>query len=309
MDPLSDWLSLLKPRSYVTGGVALAENMAIQWPQHEGIKCYAVVSGQCWLTVSGILEPLLLTPGDCYILPPGPPFCLATSLTASPIDFRVLRDEGILGREVAKSGDEPCFMVGGHFVLTGNHAALLLGSLPPVVHIQNESDKAAIRWSLDRISQEVRFPQPGSSLITQQLAYTMLIQALRLHLAGNPSAGWLFALADKQLSAALTCIHDEPGFDWTLDKLASRIGMSRSSFALRFKEMAGTSPIEYLTRWRMLLACDRLENSNDSLTVIATRLGYESESAFGKAFKRVIGCSPRQHGRRMLPNASTAKAL
>jgi len=109
--------------------------------------------------------------------------------------------------------------------------------------------------------------------------------------------GWLFVLADRQLSAALTCIHDEPGYGWTLEKLAARIGMSRSAFAARFKAISGTSPIEYLTRWRMLLACDRLQNSSDSITVIASRLGYESESAFGKAFKRVIGCSPRQHSK------------
>jgi len=165
------------------------------------------------------------------------------------------------------------------------------------VHIRKESDKAAMRWSLERLADEVRDPQPGSSLITQQLAYMMLIQALRLHMAGTVGIGWLFVLADRQLSAALTCIHDEPGYGWTLEKLAARIGMSRSAFAARFKAISGTSPIEYLTRWRMLLACDRLQNSSDSITVIASRLGYESESAFGKAFKRVIGCSPRQHSK------------
>jgi AraC-like DNA-binding protein len=124
---------------------------------------------------------------------------------------------------------------------------------------------------------------------------------LRLHPAEKASTdvGWLFALADKQLSAALTCMHDDPGHPWTLQKLATRIGMSRSTFALRFKDTVGTSPMEYLTRWRMLLACDRLKNSGDSIPRIAASLGYESESAFGKAFKRVVGCSPRQHGRRI----------
>jgi len=145
----------------------------------------------------------------------------------------------------------------------------------------------------------LRDPQPGSSLIAQQLAYVMLVQALRLHLADGArgGVGWLFALADKQMSAAITCMHDDPGHPWTLQKLAERAGMSRSVFALRFKETVGATPMEYLTRWRMLLAGDRLQHSDDSISAIALSLGYESESAFGKAFRRLMGCSPRQHSR------------
>ncbi len=302
MDPLSEVLSLLKPRSYVSGGVAINKNMAIQWPQHEGIKCYAVVFGQCWLSVDGITDPVLLIVGDCYMLPPGPSFCLASDLSAKPIDFTTLRATGQLGIDVSVNEDTGCFLVGGHFQLTGRHADMLLDSLQPIVHIQKESDKAAIRWSLDRMAEEVRNPQPGGSLITQQLAYMMLIQALRLHLADRASAGvsWLFALADKQLSIALTCMHDKPGHPWTLQTLAMHIGMSRSTFALRFKGAVGMSPIEYLTRWRMLLACERLRNSGDSISLIATSMGYESESAFSKAFKRIIGYSPRQYSRQAM---------
>ena len=304
MDPLSDLLSLLKPRSVISGGVAVKPNTAIQWPKHEGIKCYAVVSGQCWLSVDGVADPVLLTAGDCYLLPPGPPFCLATDLSTKPVDYRLLRVAGGLDSNISSSEGGGCYLVGGHFVLTGGHTDMLLGSLPTIVHIRKESDKAAMRWSLERMTEEVRDQQPGGSLIAQQLAYMMLVQALRLHLADSASAGvgWLFALADKQLSAALTCMHDDPGHPWTLQSLAVRIGMSRSSFALRFKETVGTSPMEYLTRWRMLLACDRLKNPDDSIPRIAASLGYESESAFGKAFKRVVGCSPRQHSRQSTPS-------
>jgi AraC-like DNA-binding protein len=154
-----------------------------------------------------------------------------------------------------------------------------------------------MRWSLERMREELRDPQPGGSLIAQQLAYMMLVQALRLHLADGArgSVGWLFALADKQMSAALACMHDDPRHPWTLKKLAERVGMSRSVFALRFKETVGKTPMEYLTRWRMLLAADRLKNSDDSISAIALSLSYESESAFGKAFRRVMGCSPRQY--------------
>jgi len=299
MDPLSDLLSLLKPRSVVSGHLAMSCNSAIQWPQHAGIKCYAVISGQCWLSVDGVGDPVLLTAGDCYLLPPGPPFCLATDLSVTPVDFELLRVAGGLRTAISGSEGEGCSIVGVHFLLTGGHVDMLLGSLPPIVHIHKESDKAAMRWSLEHMTKEVRDPQPGGSLIVQQLAFTMLVQALRLHLSDAASAGvgWLFALADKQLAAALTHMHHDPGHPWTLQKLAVRIGMSRSSFALRFKEVIGTSPIEYLTRWRMLLACERLKSSAESIPRIATSLGYESESAFAKAFKRVIGCSPRQYSR------------
>ena len=188
---------------------------------------------------------------------------------------------------------------------------MLLGSLPPIVHIRKESDKATMRWSLERMREELLDPQPGSALIAQQLAYMMLIQALRLHLADGPRSGvgWLFALADKQMCLAITCMHDNPGHRWTLQELAERVGMSRSIFALKFKEMVGETPMEYLTRWRMLLAGDKLKTAGDSLSNIAFSLGYESESAFGKAFKRVMGCSPKRysHGISSRPRPSTQK--
>ncbi|MDB5768121.1 MAG: AraC family transcriptional regulator, partial [Collimonas fungivorans] len=283
MDPLSDVLSLLKPRSYASGGFEVTGDTAIQWPQHEGIKCYAVVSGQCWLSVEGIPDAVLLTAGDCYLLPPGPSFRLATDLSATPVDFNIVRSKSRSDREVSGKEEGSCYLVGGHFVLTGSHADFLLSSLAPIVHIRKESDKAAMRWSLQRMKEEVRDPQPGGSLIAQQLAYMMLVQALRLHLAdgAKEGVGWLFALADKQMGAAIRCMHDDPGYRWTLQKLAERVGMSRSIFALRFKETVGATPMEYLTRWRMLLAGDRLKNSRESTSAIALSLGYESESAFG----------------------------
>jgi AraC-like DNA-binding protein len=236
-------------------------------------------------------------------------FCLTTDLSLTPVDFHTLLSARKNGDAVPHEGGGR-YIVGGHFLLTGSHADMLLGSLPPIVHIRKESDKAAIRWSLERMREELRDPQPGGSLIAQQLAYMMLIQALRLHLADEAGSGvgWLFALADKQMSAAITCMHDDPGHPWTLQKLAERVGMSRSIFALRFKEKVGATPMEYLTRWRMLVAGDRLKNSDDSISVIALSLGYESESAFGKAFKRVMSCSPKQysHGSSSTPRTLTA---
>src|SRR5271154_6635065 len=172
------------------------------------------------------------------------------------------------------NGGGDFLLVGGYFTLTGSHAGILLGMLAPIVHIRKESDKAAMRWSLERMRQELREPQPGGFLIAQQLATMMLVQALRLHLTEGlqGGVGWLFALADKQMSAAIHAMHNDPAHSWTLQQLAERTGMSRSTFALKFKETVGTSPIEYLTRWRMLLAGDKLTNSSDPISVIALSL-------------------------------------
>ena len=309
MDPLSEVLALMKPQLHVAGGFAVPNDIAIHFPKHQGVKCYAMLAGQCWLVVEGVPEPVLLQAGDCFLLPRGLPFRLATDLSLEPMAYTDAFARLGLRSEAPGVTAGARFIAGGHFALTGGHAEMILQSLPPIVHIRRESDRAAMRWSLERMREELSDPQPGGSLIAQQLAYMMLIQALRLHLADAASAGrgWLFALADKQMSIAIASMHSAPGSPWTLQSLAERVGMSRSVFALRFRETVGATPMEYLARWRMLLAADRLKNSSDGLSAIANSLGYESESAFGKAFRRVIGCSPRQYTRSTAPCAIPVK--
>jgi AraC-like DNA-binding protein len=304
MDPLSEVLSLLKPQSYSSGGFAIHDDVAISFPKHNGIKCYAMLSGECWLVVESVPEPVHLHAGDCFLLPRGLPFRLTTDLALEPVLYTVARARLKMTSEAPDTTPDitegALYIAGGHFALTGSHAAtLLLQSLPPIVHIRRESDKATMRWSLERMREELRDPQPGGSLITQQLACMMLVQALRLHLTDTTSTtpGWLSALSDKHIGLAITNMHSDPGRNWTLQSLAECVGMSRSVFALRFRAIVGATPMEYLTRWRMLLAADRLKNSSDGLSTVAQSLGYVSDSAFGKAFRRVMGCSPRQYTR------------
>jgi AraC-like DNA-binding protein len=305
MDPLSEVLALLKPQSLVSGGFMVPGDIAISFPKHQGIKCYAMLAGQCWLVVEGVPDPVLLDVGDCFILPRGRPFQLTTHLSLEPVHYTLAWERLSKTSDVLEIPKGARYIAGGFFRFTGSHAEILLQSLPPIVHIRRESDKATMRWSLERMREELRDPQPGGSLITQQLAYMMLIQALRLHLADATSAGpgWLSALSDKHMSVAIASMHSDPGHPWTLQSLAERVGMSRSVFALRFRETVGATPMEYLTRWRMLLAADHLKNSSEGLGAIAQSLGYESESAFGKAFRRVMGYSPRQYKRYAPPRA------
>jgi AraC-like DNA-binding protein len=299
MDPLSNVLSLLKPHTYVAGGFELGGDWSIQFNAHSGIKCYALVSGACWLAVDGVAEPVRLAAGDCVLLPNGRPFRLAKGLDLAPIPFLELRSAAWRGGVAMLNGGGDTMILGGHFAFTGAHADILLGALPPVVHLREDADKAALRWVLERMRQELVETRPGAALVAQHLAHIMLVQALRLYLAEGVGrgVGWLFALADPQMAAAIGAAHADPGARWTLQALAERAGMSRSSFAQKFKAAVGSSPMDYVTRWRMLLASDRLANGTEPVSVIALSLGYDSESAFSTAFKRVMGCAPRRYAR------------
>jgi AraC-like DNA-binding protein len=314
MDPLSDVLALLKPRSHVSAGFDAGGDWAIAFPANIGIKCYAVVSGGCWLSVDDVAEPLRLSAGDCFLLPSGRPFRLGSDPGVAPVAASTIFPPRQAGGVVQHNGGGDLFLVGSRFYVDDASNAplgnMLMAMLPPVVHIRKEVEAAALRWCVERMMQELRTQQPGGDLIAQHLAQMMLVQALRLHLnSGNgengrgengQGVGWLFALADRQLAAAIGAIHAAPARRWTLQSLAAEAGMSRSVFALRFKQAVGSAPMDYLTRWRMMLAADRLLHSDDPVSVIAPALGYESESAFSTAFKRVMGCAPRKYasGRR-----------
>jgi AraC-like DNA-binding protein len=300
MDPLSDVLSLLKPRNVMSAGFEAGGPWSIRFPdQQNTIKCGAVVSGACWLSVDGVADPVRLIAGDCFLLPSGRPFLLASDRTAAPVEAATVFSSARSGGVVSHNGGGDFLLVSSRFALSGDHADLLLRMLPPIVRIQEKPDQATLRWAVERMMEELRGRQPGGFLIVGHLAHMILLQALRLHLSDRSprGVGWLFALADKRMSAAINAMHGDPAHRWTLQELAERSGMSRSNFAQTFKDMVGSSAMDYLTRWRMQLAADRLVNSADSLSIIALSLGYESESAFSTAFKRVMGASPRTYSR------------
>ncbi len=296
MDPLSDVISFLELRSYRVGGFEAGGDWSIRFGAYEAIKCYAVTSGACWLAVEGAGEPVLLQQGDCFLLPRGRPFQIASDLALPPDDWQ----RHFLGPHdgtLVKLNDGGGVMVlGGHFQLAGPQAEMLRGMLPPIVHLKSETDRETLRWAFDRMRQELVNPKPGGFLIVQQLAYMIFVQALRLHLDESKGVGWLFALSDKHVGAAIAAIHREPARRWTVAALAAEVGMSRSGFAARFGQLVGDGPIEYLTRWRMLLA-GRSLSRGEPVGAVARSLGYESESAFGTAFKRVMGRTPRYHAR------------
>jgi AraC-like DNA-binding protein len=309
MDPLSDVLSLLKPRTYVTGGLSAGGRWSLQIPAHPGIKCYAVVKGECWLSMEDIDEPFHLRSGNCLLLPHGRPFVLASDLTMSPMDARQLisKVERYQGVVSVNPGDD-FLVLGSHFALEGD-ADFLLDVLPPVVMLENESHKESLRWAVERILRETRDWQPGGTLVAQQVAYTLLVEALRLHLAAKQQngTGWLFALADERMRKALSSIHETPAHAWTLEQLAHVVGMSRTAFAQAFRKTVGQTPMAYLTHWRMTLAANRMLDKHEAISSVASSIGYQSESAFCAAFKRQWGSSPRQYIRSRRSQPSSAE--
>lgn len=299
MDPLSEVLSLLRPHSYTVGGIDKGGEFSVRFPQYKGVKCYAVVSGEQWLEVEGEPAAVHASAGDCFLLPRGRPFRLASDLSTPSVDASHFNWEHMKSGEIRTiNGGGTCFTVGGHFLLAGS-SDILFGLLPAIVHLRSEADRAAMRWSLERLMQELRHPQPGGVLIAQQLAYSMLVQALRLYVGerGEERVGWLFGLSDDQLGRALHALHEDPSHAWTIQELAQVAGMSRSSFAEKFHRKVGRPVMEYLIHWRMLKAADMLATTDRPVGEVAQSSGYESESAFSAAFKRVMGQSPRQYAR------------
>ena len=296
MDPLSDVISFLQLRSYRVGGFEAGGDWSVGFDAYEAIKCYAVTEGACWIAIEGGGNPKRLQEGDCVLLPHGRPFQIASDLALAAEDWRrhfLHADEGAVVKLNDNTGVK---LLGSHFHLAGWQAELLLGVLPPIVHLHEQADKEKLRWAFDRLRHELTDRQPGGSLIAQQLACMIFVQVLRLYLDEGKGLGWLFALSDKHVGAAIAAMHRQPARRWTVAELADEVGMSRSGFAARFGTLVGDGPIEYLTRWRMLLA-GRSLSRGESVGLIARSLGYESESAFRTAFKRVTGRTPRHHAR------------
>lgn len=177
-------------------------------------------------------------------------------------------------------------------------AIKVLGILPShvIVRCDDNLGIAMMTYISQLLAAETFSVELGAEAILSRLADIIVIMALRQHLTGlsNEKIGWLSALQDDRIGAALSLIHETPAHHWSLDELAKTVAMSRTSFAQQFKKLVGNTPMEYLTEWRMSLAYSRLQLSKDTMLTIALDIGYQSEAAFSRAFKKIIGQSPNE---------------
>lgn len=296
MDVLSNILGVIRPQIYHTGGFDLGAASCVRIPPSSGLKCYVVVLGRCWFATDDGDVLSELGENDCFLLPKSRGFRLSNSqaaLDGLPEEFS---DENC-GTISAYNGGGSCLIVGTHFGFAGSEAAVLLEALPQMVEFTEAREKGSFRWSLELLAEELRVPQPGGVLVAQYLANLILVQALRvcLNRGQQGQRDWLAALSDHRVSRALSCMHEKPAYDWTVEELGRVVGMSRSAFARRFSELVGKTPLDYLTRWRMMLASERLIDTTLSVSEIARVLGYDSASAFTKAFRRIVRCTPREY--------------
>lgn len=299
MDPLTDIVALLYPHDCSAAGLDAGGDWSIRFDRHAGLKCNAVLKGSCWLWVDGADAPQRLEAGDCAILPHGLPFTVSARQMKIGADAAAIYAPLPHGGTAVYGGGGDFFMTGARFLLSGPVADALLRAMPPVIVVHSRLSGDAVRWSLAQIAEELREDRPGRALSVTHLSHYVFVQALRCHLAdASPTTGWLSLLADTRLSRALEVMHGDPARRWQLAELAALAGMSRTSFAVRFRHVAGETPMAYLTKLRMLRAAHALRRRDTSIAQVAAEIGYSSESAFAAAFKRTMKCTPRQYAPR-----------
>jgi len=293
-DPLSEVLALLRPSTVLSARLEAGGAWSLRFPAAPAsIKFFSVAAGSCWMHREGDV-PRRLAPGDCFLMTRGAPYVLASDLALPQADARTLYSCVTEGRAHLGQGAE-VDILGGRFEFEASHAALLLDVLPPVVHVPAGTAAAGVvGWALGQLAAEMHAAQAGTTLMRGHLAHMLLLQILRTHLAAPEAAatGWLAALQDARIGPAIARLHAEPAARWTLAGLAAESAMSRSNFAARFKSLVGLPPLDYLQRLRMLQAARALREGRGTVSAIAASLGYDSDSAFSHAFKRVMGASP-----------------
>jgi len=298
-DPLSDVLGLLHLENFLSRRFEASGSWALKFPEYSHMKFRSVIEGQRWIWIVGATEPVELSPGDFYLISSGEPYCFASDAHATPVDGLELMEKHLDQDGVVRfnAGEGKTVGIGGRFKLDDDAGGFLLRSLPPLIHMRADSGQVlALRAALDLFIYETAVMRPGKSAIGGSLCTIVLVNILRAYLSnGEKPEGWLGALADPKIGTVVGMIHDDVAHRWTLQELANCVGMSRTSFAERFRKRVGMAPLEYLTRWRMTLARSDLRRNGDNLAKIAEKIGYDSETSFSAAFRRSFGQSPGKY--------------
>ncbi len=262
------------------------------------IEYHLLVSGSCFGGLVG--EPAeQLGPGDLIIFPQGD-----SHVMSSAPGMRAVPDLSIHQRPPGTQlpfalqpdgGGEKSTLVCGFLGCDARPFNPLLATLPRVILVRQQQLADRPLAALIQVAvAESRSRRAGSECVLSRLSELLFVEAVRLYVETIPpdQSGWLAGLRDPHVGRALAALHDRPSHPWTLDDLAQEVALSRSVLAERFQHFTGSAPMQYLAKWRMQLAAERLRNTTDTLAEIAERIGYGSESAFSRAFKRLVGVAP-----------------
>lgn len=305
MDVLADIMSLLRTSTHLYGRLDLSAPFGIKLPGDKGI-CIIIIRGSCFLGVDK--EPLMSLAGGDFVLLPAPTFYSLRSdpeLPLRSVEQIILPEEFRRSRLISFDGGKgpPTSLIAGCFAWDSPESKLLVKHLPAIIHLQASGDHATpwFHSTLQFIASETSQRLPGGTAIVDRLAEVLFIQAMRTRMDssyGSANPSWLRALGHPQIGETLRQMHAEPGRAWTVVELARSVSMSRSAFAEQFRELVGETPLDHLTQWRMARAANMMRaNRPMKLAAIASAVGYESESSFGKAFRRIMGKSPRKYGK------------
>jgi AraC-like DNA-binding protein len=259
---------------------------------------HVVPSGRFWLEAGGG-DPTLLQAGDLGLVPHGEGHVLRSEPGVAVPGVLDLEREEISDRyEILRhgGGGAPTTLICGAVRFDHPAARNLVEILPAVLHVE-ASSSPELEWmqsTLRLMAAEAKELRPGGEAIITRLGDILVVQAIRSWIETDPASqsGWLGALRDRQIGRALSLIHRDPARDWTVAALADELAMSRSAFAARFTELVDEPAMQYVTRWRMQVAVSALREEGATVAELASRLGYRSEAAFARAFKRVIGVPP-----------------
>ena len=289
-DPLSDVLAALGARSIRRTRLEAAGRWGLAFPAQARLKFVALLRGAAWLVLPG-QPPVAIAAGDVCLLGQTA-YAVVSSPDVAPVDGRALYAGP--DNDVVRLGGDETVMLGGGIAFADDMAGFLLDALPDVILLPAATDAAAMMTALlAMLEAEVTRPRAGSTLVAARLAEILLVEAIRSQAADAVARpGWIAALADPQIGAALRLMHRAVAHPWTVEALARATGMSRSAFAARFLAQVGQPPQAYLRHWRMVLAQAMLRSGNSSIAVVAEQVGYASHSAFAAAYHRHFGYPP-----------------
>ena len=305
MDVLSDVLSSIR----LGGGVRFRCELSAPWGMamkaSPSAEFHVIVRGSCWLRIPGRREPIPLQGGDLVALLHGGAHRLvdAPGREARPAE-EILEGQSLAhyGPVIHGGGGLPVSILCGYFEFDRDSLHPLVAALPPLIHLRgtDSSEFAWLQTALNFMIHETRTARPGAEAVVNRLAGVLFVQMVRAYLEQSQSPpAMLAAIADKQVGAVLELMHQAPQDPWTLETLARRAGMSRSALATRFHQLVGETPMQYLTMWRMQRARRLLGETSMGTAAVAEGVGYLSEAAFSKAFKKAVGKGPGAYRREL----------
>ena len=290
LDPLSEIITLLRPRAVFSKGISGAGRWGVRYTDFGQPSFCVVLDGRCLLAVDG-QDTVTLETGDFVFLPATPGFTLSgfEPVTPERIDPKLTPAPTGEVRHGTRGGRADVRLLGGYFIFDPPDTALLVTLLPALVHVRN-AERLSVLVRL--VGEETAHRRSGRDLVLTRLVEVLLIEALRSTPGEGTPPGLLRGLADARLAAAMRHMHGDPARSWTVDQLAKKAALSRSAFFERFTRAIGLPPMEYLLAWRMAVAKDLLRGRDIRLAEVAERVGYGSASTFSTAFRRHVGQSP-----------------